>query len=160
MTKNLFHIVLMKPEIPHNTGAIGRLCVGLGCPLHLIRPLGFHLSDEYVRRAGLDYWEFLDLSVHSNWEEFLAEVKPCNIHFLSTKGEKSLYQCSFQEGDALIFGSESKGLPPEMYRQHAEQLFRIPMPGEHGRSINLANAVSIAAYEAYRQLKCEARGVK
>jgi len=148
----IFHIVLLKPEIPHNTGAIGRLCVGLGCPLHLIRPLGFHITDEYVRRAGLDYWEFLELTVHNTWEEFLLRVNPSGIHFLSTKGKKSIYACRFQRGDALIFGSESKGLPPEMYPQYADDLFQIPMPGEHARSINLANAVSIAAYEAYRQL--------
>jgi len=148
----MFHIVLIKPEIPHNTGAIGRLCVGLGCPLHLIRPLGFHLTDEYVRRAGLDYWEFLDLRVHKNWEDYLKDVKPPNLHFMSTKGEKSLYQCTFQMGDALIFGNESRGLPGQMYGQYESSLFKIPMPGEHARSINLANAVSIAAYEAYRQL--------
>ena len=148
----MFHIVLIKPEIPHNTGAIGRLCVGLGCTLHLIRPLGFHLTDEYVRRAGLDYWEFLDLRVHENWEDYLKDVNPPNLHFMSTRGEKSLYKCTFQEGDALIFGNESKGLPGHMYAQYKSSLFKIPMPGEHARSINLANAVSIAAYEAYRQL--------
>ena len=152
-TTNLFHIVLIKPEIPHNTGAIGRLCVGLDCPLHLIKPLGFHLSDEYVRRAGLDYWKFLDLSVHNRWEEFLESINPPNIHFLSTKGEKPLYECNFKAGDALIFGSESKGLPREMYERYADALFKIPMPGRHARSINLANAVSIAAYEAYRQVR-------
>ena len=148
----LFNIILIKPEIPHNTGAIGRLCVGLGCPLHLIRPLGFHLSDEYIRRAGLDYWEHLDVTVHDSWQDFLKHAQPPHIHFLSTKGEKSLYECRFKREDALIFGSESKGLPPEMYKEYAKQLFKIPMPGEHARSINLANAVSIAAYEAFRQL--------
>ena len=155
MNKKIFHIVLLKPEIPHNTGAIGRLCVGLGCPLHLIRPLGFHLSDEYIRRAGLDYWEHLDLSVHDSWEDFLDAVNPTGISFLSTKGKKSLYDCQFKPGEALIFGSESKGLPPEIYEKYADSLFKIPMPGEHARSINLANAVSIAAYEAFRQLKSE-----
>ena len=148
----LFHIVLIKPEIPHNTGAIGRLCVGLGCPLHLIRPLGFHLTDEYVKRAGLDYWEHLDVTVHDSWEDFLAHTQPAHIHFLSTKGEKSLYECSFTNGDALVFGNESSGLPSAMYKEYAKQLFKIPMPGEHARSINLANAVSIAAYEAFRQI--------
>jgi len=151
----LFHIVLVRPEIPHNTGAIGRLCVGLGCPLHLIRPLGFHLSDEYVRRAGLDYWEFLELSVHDSWESFLSAVNPAGLHFLSTRGTQSLYDCRFARGAALIFGNESQGLPPDMYERYADALFRIPMPGEHARSINLANAVSIAAYEAYRQVCVE-----
>ena len=126
-----FSIVLLRPEIPHNTGAIGRLCVGLGVPLHLVRPLGFALDDRYVARAGLDYWPHLDLMIHDTWEDYLASVKPRRFHFLSTHGEKSLYDCRFEAGEAL---------------------FRIPMPGDHARSINLANAVSIAAYECYRQL--------
>ena len=145
-------IVLMQPEIPHNTGAIGRLCVGLGARLHLVRPLGFHLDDKSIRRAGLDYWDWLDVSVHDNWEAFLRSRKPERVCFLSTHGEKSLYDISFQAGDALVFGSESAGLPPSFYKRYRDSLFRIPMPGEHARSINLANAVSIAAYEAYRQI--------
>ncbi len=148
----LFTIVLLQPEIPHNTGAIGRLCVGLGCPLHLVRPLGFHLSSAYIQRAALDYWEFLDLTVHDSWEQFTECVQPTAMHFLSTQGKKSLYQCRFQRGVALVFGNESRGLPAPMYDTHADALFRIPMPGPHARSINLANAVSIAAYEAFRQL--------
>jgi len=146
------HIVLVKPEIPHNTGAVGRLCVGLDCALHLIRPLGFHLSDHYVQRAGLDYWEFLRLTVHDSWDDFLATVHPPRLFFLSTRGQHSLYDCTFGEGDALVFGNEGKGLPDEFYTRYADSLFKIPMPGEHARSINLANAVSITAYEAYRQL--------
>ena len=147
-----FSIVLVPPEIPHNTGAIGRLCVGLGVPLHLIRPLGFHLDDQSVARAGLDYWPFLDLTVHDTWEDYLAAERPQRLFFLSTHGEKSLYASSFAPGDTLVFGCESAGLPKEFYERYRESLFRIPMPGEHARSINLANAVSIAAYECYRQL--------
>ena len=147
-----FSIVLVRPEIPHNTGAIGRLCVGLGVPLHLIRPLGFHLDDQSVARAGLDYWPFLDLTVHDTWDDYLAAERPERLFFLSTHGEKSLYDASFSAGDALVFGCESAGLPKELYERYRESLFRIPMPGEHARSINLANAVSIAAYECYRQL--------
>lgn len=147
-----FSIVLLRPEIPHNTGAIGRLAVGLGVKLHLIRPLGFHLDDESVKRAGLDYWEFLDYEVHDTWEDYLAKAKPRRFFFLSTHGEKSLYDLSFGDGDALIFGNESSGLPKDFYARYRELLFKIPMPGEHARSINLANAVSIAAYECYRQL--------
>ena len=147
-----FSIVLVRPEIPHNTGAIGRLCVGLGVPLHLIRPLGFHLDDQSVARAGLDYWPFLDLTVHDTWEDYLAAERPQRLFFLSTHGEKSLYASSFAPGDTLVFGCESAGLPKEFYERYRESLFRIPMPGEHARSINLANAVSIAAYECYRQL--------
>jgi tRNA (cytidine/uridine-2'-O-)-methyltransferase len=149
------HIVLVKPEIPHNTGAIGRLCVGLDCPLHLIRPLGFHLSDQYVQRAGLDYWEHLRLTVHDSWEAFLGAVQPPRLFFLSTRGTRSLYDCAFQPGDALVFGNEGGGLPESFYARYGDRLFRIPMPGEHARSINLANAASIAAYEAYRQISSE-----
>jgi len=151
------HIVLVKPEIPHNTGAIGRLCVGLDCPLHLIRPLGFHLSDQYVQRAGLDYWEHLRLTVHDSWEAFLSAVQPPRLFFLSTRGEQSLYACAFQPGDALVFGNEGHGLPEPFYTRYGDRLFKIPMPGEHARSINLANAASIVAYEAYRQIDAAAQ---
>lgn len=146
------HIVLVKPEIPHNTGAIGRVCVGLDCPLHLIRPLGFRLTEQHLRRAGMDYWEHLRLNVHDSWEAFLAAANPQRLFFLSTRGERSLYACSFLPGDALVFGNEGHGLPEAFYERYRERLFRIPMPGPHARSINLANAVSITAYEAYRQL--------
>ena len=148
-----FSIVLMRPEIPHNTGAIGRLCVGLGVPLHLIRPLGFHLDDKSVARAGLDYWPYLDLHIHDTWEEFLKTENPKHLYFLSTHGEKSLYDCKFEKGDFLVFGNESSGLPKPFYETYKNDLFKIPMPGEHARSINLANAVSIASYECYRQVK-------
>ena len=148
-----FSIVLVRPEIPHNTGAVGRLCVGLGVPLHLIRPLGFHLDDQSVARAGLDYWPHLRLAVHDTWEDYLATVRPQRLFFLSTHGERSLYDCRFESGDALVFGNESSGLPKDFYGRFRERLFRIPMPGEHARSINLANAVSIAAYECFRQIE-------
>ena len=147
-----FSIVLVRPEIPHNTGAIGRLAVGLGVKLNLIRPLGFRLDDESIRRAGLDYWPHLDCEVHDTWEDYLATARPRRFLFLSTHGEKSLYDLRFEPGDALVFGNESSGLPKDFYGRYREQLFRIPMPGEYARSINLANAVSIAAYECYRQL--------
>ena len=147
-----FSIVLLRPEIPHNTGAIGRLCVGLGVPLHLVRPLGFALDDRSIARAGLDYWPYLDVAVHDTWEGYLSAAKPRRFHFLSTHGEKSLYECRFEQGDSLVFGNESSGLPKDFYSRYKDSLFRIPMPGEHARSINLANAVSIAAYECYRQL--------
>lgn len=147
------HIVLVRPEIPHNTGAIGRICVGLDCALHLVRPLGFHLDAYHLKRAGMDYWPHVNLSVHDTWEDFLARVKPAHLFFLSTKGEQSLYSCAFSPDDALVFGNESAGLPAPFYEYYRQDLFKIPMPGEHARSINLANAVSIAAYEAYRQLE-------
>ena len=150
--KKEFSIVLLRPEIPHNTGAIGRLCVGLGVPLHLIRPLGFQLDDKSVARAGLDYWPYLDLHIHDTWEDYLKAEAPSRLFFLSTHGEKSLYDCRFERGDYLVFGNESSGLPKPFYETYKDNLFKIPMPGEHARSINLANAVSIAAYECYRQL--------
>ena len=149
-----FSLVLLRPEIPHNTGAIGRLAVGLGVKLNLIRPLGFHLDDESIRRAGLDYWAHLDWKVHDTWEEYLASERPRRFFFLSTHGERSLYDLKFEEGDALVFGNESSGLPRDFYTRYRDLLFKIPMPGEHARSINLANAVSIASYECYRQLSC------
>lgn len=149
-----FSITLLRPEIPHNTGAIGRLCVGLGVKLNLVRPLGFHLDDKSVARAGLDYWPHLDKAIHDTWEEYLAAERPKRVFFLSTHGEKSLYDCRFEPGDALVFGNESSGLPKPFYEIYRDSLFRIPMPGPHARSINLANAVSIAAYECYRQLSC------
>ncbi len=146
------HIVLFNPEIPHNTGAIGRVCVGLDWPLHLIRPIGFSLDERHLLRAGMDYWPHLKLGVHDSWERFLEGVKPDRLHFLSTKGEKTLYKTAFGVNDALIFGSESRGLPAAFYARYRDDLLTIPMPGKHARSINLANSVSIAAYEAWRQL--------
>jgi len=145
------HIVLLQPEIPHNTGAVGRLCVGLDWPLHLIRPLGFALTEKHLRRAGMDYWEHLRLGLHDNWEQFLATVRPANLYFFSTRATKPFYACTFGPDDALVFGSESRGLPADFYMRYADNLAAIPMPGPQARSINLANSVAIAAYEAYRQ---------
>ena len=146
------HLVLVQPEIPHNTGAIGRLCVGLDCELHLIRPLGFQLADRHLQRAGMDYWPQVRLTLHDTWQAFLERVDPPQLILLSTHGQQSLYDCRFVPGAALVFGNESRGLPAELRAQYRERLFKIPMPGEHARSINLANAAAIAAYEAYRQL--------
>ena len=145
------HIVLHEPEIPQNSGNIARTCACTGTPLHLIKPLGFEISDARLKRAGLDYWPHLDISIHDTWDEYLEAANPRRMMMLSTHGEKSLYDCRFEEGDALVFGNESSGLPRDFYGRYRESLFRIPMPGEHARSINLANAVSIAAYECFRQ---------
>ncbi len=144
-------ITLLSPEIPHNTGAVGRLCTGLGCSLHLIRPLGFVLTSRYIRRSGMDYWEHLDLHIHDNWECYLETCNPAAFSFASTRGKKSLYEHRFIPGEHIIFGSESSGLPDRFYTEYRDKLLRIPMPGKHARSINLANAVSIIAYEAFRQ---------
>ncbi len=150
---HMLPIVLIQPEIPHNTGAIGRLCVGLDAALHLIRPLGFHLTNRWIQRAGLDYWQHLDLHIHADWEAFLAAVQPQRLVISSTRGERSIYDCRFRPGDVLVFGNESSGLPAPFYARYRRQLARIPMPGPHARSINLANAVAITAYEAWRQIR-------
>ena len=149
----MFHVVLVAPEIPQNTGTIGRLCVCTDTRLHLIKPLGFSLDEARIRRAGLDYWPWLDLHVHEDWEAFLAAAtpEPQRMFFISTKADASIYATEFQDGDWLIFGRESSGLPPEFYSRYRGQLRTIPMPGEHCRSHNLANAVSIALYEGLRQ---------
>jgi len=149
----IINIVLVHPEIPHNTGAIGRLCVGLDARLHLIRPLGFSLDSSALKRSGMDYWEHLDVSVHVNWKSFIDSEAPEQLIFASTRGQRDIYDCIYEDGVYLVFCNESSGLPDDFYQIYADQLYTIPMPGKHARSINLANAVSIAAYEAYRQGK-------
>lgn len=146
-----FQVVLVAPEIPQNTGTIGRLCVCTGARLHLIKPLAFSLDEAHVRRAGLDYWHLVDLHVHAEWEAFLAACRPQRLCFASTKGGRSLYERTFTAGDYLVFGNETRGLPPEFYTRYADDLYQIPMPGRHARSHNLANAASIVLYEALRQ---------
>ncbi len=149
---DLLQIVLVHPEIPHNAGAIGRLCVGLGIRLHLVRPLGFQLTDRLIKRAGLDYWKHLDLHLHSNWDAFLSSVDASRIWLATTKARLSLYDCAFSAGDLLVFGSESAGLPDAVHARFPDRRFVIPMPGEHARSLNLAQAAAVAAYEAHRQI--------
>jgi tRNA (cytidine/uridine-2'-O-)-methyltransferase len=146
------HIVLLHPDIPHNTGAIGRLCVGLDAALHLVRPLGFSLRAARLKRAGLDYWEHVRLDVHDSWEAYLEDARPAQLVFASTRGARSVYDCAFRPGVHLVFGSETAGLPEAMYARYADRLACIPMPGPHARSINLANAAAIVAYEAFRQI--------
>lgn len=151
-------VVLVAPEIPQNTGSIGRLCVNLDVPLHLIKPLGFSLAESRVKRAGLDYWPHLKLAVHETWDDFLAAAKPERLILASTKGKASLFDCRFQNGDYLVFGSETTGLPSGLYRRYADSLYRIPMPGKHYRSLNLACAVAVVVYEAYRQITAAGQG--
>ncbi len=148
-----FNIVLVAPEIPQNTGTIGRLAVSTDARLHLIEPLGFSLEDKFLKRAGLDYWQFLDLAVYPDWETFLARNPGGKLWFFSTHGEKSFWDIEYAADDYLVFGRESAGLPPEFYTRYRENLALIPMPGEHHRSLNLANAVSIVLYEAMRQTR-------
>ena len=139
------------PEIPQNTGAIGRICVCLGANLHLIKPLGFILDDSHLKRAGLDYWKYLRCVVHEDWEIFLKEESPNRMMFASTKGTKIYYDFKFSSGDYLIFGNETGGFPKSFYSRYREMLYTIPMPGEHSRSHNLASSVAIMASEAHRQ---------
>lgn len=147
----MFHIILHQPEIPQNTGSIGRLCVSNNVKLHLIHPLGFETSDYYLRRAGLDYWEHLNPSHYDSWEEFRSRGPASRLWFFSTKGEAKHTDVLFQDGDGLVFGRETVGLPEEILQAHSGQLVRIPMLGDFHRSLNLAQAAAVALYEALRQ---------
>ncbi len=148
----MFHVVLFEPEIPPNTGNIIRLCANTGCRLHLIEPLGFVMDDKRLRRAGLDYGEWQNVATHANWEAFLANEKPARLWGLSTKGTKHHHEATFSDGDYLMFGPETRGLPPAIRDQlGVEQLIRIPMLAD-SRSMNLSNAASVVVYEAWRQL--------
>jgi len=151
MNDPTFNIVLVHPEIPHNTGNIGRLCVNTGSRLHLIRPLGFSLEDKYLKRAGMDYWPLVDLCLYDSWEEFLDRNQPPQLYFFSTHGTASLWDADYGAGSYLVFGNEGHGLPPDFYQRYRDRLFILPMPGEHCRSLNLANAVSVVMYEGLRR---------
>ena len=146
-----FHIVLHQPEIPPNTGSIGRLCVCTGSQLHLIHPLGFDTSDYYLRRAGLAYWEKLPPTHHATWEDFLARTPARRLWLTSTKGARPYAQVPFQDGDGIVLGRETKGLPPELLEAYADRLVTIPMPGDFHRSLNQAQAAAVVLYEALRQ---------
>lgn len=152
MPKPHINIVLVNPQIPQNTGSIGRLCVGLDSPLHIIRPMGFIITDRNVQRAGLDYWKHLKLTIHDDWKSFLFSEKPNNLYFGSTRGKSPHTECKFTDNCYLVFGSESHGLPDDLYNTYNDSLYQIPMPGKHARSLNLANSVAIMMYEAYRQI--------
>lgn len=149
--ENWFNIVLYRPQIPANTGNIGRLCVGLNIRLHLIEPLGFKLTEKNVKRAGLDYWPFLELVRYDSLESFFTKNKEANFYFSSTKATAIYTEIKYQQGDFVIFGQETKGLPEIFHTKFKDKGILIPMPGKV-RSINLANTCAIVAYEAYRQL--------
>lgn len=145
-----FNIVLICPEIPQNTGNIGRLCVNTDTALHLVRPIGFSLDDKYIRRSGMDYWQYLDLTVHDSVDAFLefAEDKTC--YYFSTKTDQSYLECEFVPNSYLVFGNEGAGLPAFFYDKFFSRLYTIPMPGKHARSLNLANSAAIVLYEALK----------
>jgi tRNA (cytidine/uridine-2'-O-)-methyltransferase len=146
------HVVLFEPEIPPNTGSVARLCAATLTPLHLIEPLGFKIDDKHLKRAGLDYWEFVDLHVHHSWDKFLQEMKPERLLYFSKRASKSYTATLYSENDFLVFGPETRGLPNELLQANEPNSFRIPMAGSGVRSLNLSNAVSIVLYEGLRQL--------
>ena len=146
----MFNVVLVEPEIPPNTGNIGRLCLATGSKLHLIKPLGFAIDDRTLKRAGLDYWKEVDVRLWNSFEELLkAEERKARLFFLTTKSDRAYYDVRFRPGDFLVFGRETKGLPEAMLAANQERLLTIPMEGT--RSLNLATAVAIVLFEAVRQ---------
>ena len=151
----MLDIVLYQPEIPPNTGNIIRLCANTGFRLHLIEPLGFDMDDKKLRRAGLDYREWQQASVHKNWPAFVESVAPQRVFAISTRGTKNHSEARYRPGDALVFGPETRGLPQGFLDDlPAEQIVRIPMQAE-SRSMNLSNAASVLVYEAWRQMGFE-----
>lgn len=150
--KSKFKIVLFAPEIPGNTGSIGRTCVALGLELILIKPYGFELSEKAVRRAGLDYWKHVQLKEFESWDDFIAQEKPENLIFLENDGEKTFYQAPYATGCYLIFGQETKGFPPELEERYRSHFYNLPMYSEHIRSLNLSNVATTVAYECLRQI--------
>lgn len=151
MANPTFNIVLVNPEIPNNTGNIGRLCVGSESKLHLVKPMGFEITDSRVKRAGLDYWPDLELSIHESFEDLLKLVEnPERMFFFTTKASKAYFDQDFQEGDWLVFGKESSGLDAALIERFEDQLVKIPFGGKV-RSFNLSNAVAMALGEGMRQ---------
>lgn len=147
----MLNIVLVEPEIPGNTGSIGRTALALGARLHLIHPLGFDLNEKSVRRAGLDYWKYVDLKEHSSYESFLQEEKPKELFYFSVHTEKSVFDANFTNDCYLIFGKESCGLPKEICSP--DRTYKLPINSVHIRSLNLASAVTTIGYLALNQIK-------
>lgn len=153
MKKENFNIVLVHPQIPNNTGNIGRLCVGSQSKMHLVKPLGFEITDTRVKRAGLDYWRDLDLKYYDDFEALLNSIPDkSRMFFFTTRATSDYYDINFKKGDWLIFGREADGLPPEIVHRFSHQCVKIPFPGKV-RSFNLSNAVAIAMGEGLRQFR-------
>jgi tRNA (cytidine/uridine-2'-O-)-methyltransferase len=146
----LLHVVLHQPEIPYNTGSVGRTCVAVGAKLWLVRPLGFRVDDYYLRRAGLDYWEHLAWEAVDHWDELQSKLPGRRPWFFTKKASQSYLDVAYQRGDVLVFGSESSGLPESLLADRDDAQLRIPTRCDV-RSLNLSNAVAVAAYEALRQ---------
>ena len=147
----MLHVALWEPEIPPNTGNVARLCAATDTRLHLIGRLGFRLDDRSLKRAGCDYWPSVDVRIHAAMSDLYAELPEGRVWVVETPGERTYTQADFAEGDCLLFGSESRGLPEEVRERHADRLIGIPMPTGKVRSLNLATAVGIVLYEALRQ---------
>jgi len=152
MNKSRFNIVLYTPDIPGNTGSIGRTCVALGLRLILIKPYGFDLSEKAVRRAGLDYWKHIELTEYDSWNDFLETEQPGNMILFSKTAEKVFYDAPYKENCYLVFGSETKALPATIMKENKSSLYSLPQYSEHIRSLNLSNVATTAAYEALRQI--------
>ena len=148
-----FNIVLIEPEIPNNTGNIGRLALASGCHLHLVKPLGFEITDTRLKRAGLDYWQHLSVNFYESSEEFFNSHKGKDMAFLSSHGQQNHWDIPFKKDMFLIFGKESVGLSDDITKKHAHQLYKIPIFSEHIRSLNLSNAVSIIIYEGLKNFQ-------
>lgn len=147
----MFNIVLISPEHPGNVGNIGRTCVLTESRLHLIRPFKFDFSDRFLKRAGIDYWEHVDLVIHDSLEEFMDYVKDKRYFLIETGTQKKYTDVDFEDGDFLIFGREKEGIPEDLLNENKERILTIPMTRKIDRSLNLANSVSIVLYEALRQ---------
>jgi tRNA (cytidine/uridine-2'-O-)-methyltransferase len=146
----MLNIVLVEPEIPQNTGNVARTCAASGARLHLIEPMGFKVDNAKLKRAGLDYWWLVDITYYRSLEDFLAEHKGDNLFFLSTKAKKVYSDVAYPDDTYLVFGKETKGLPEWLLRENYDKCLRIPMI-DNARSLNLSNAVAIAAYDFFRQ---------
>jgi tRNA (cytidine/uridine-2'-O-)-methyltransferase len=147
----MFNIVLVEPEIPPNTGSIARLCGATNTTLHLVHPLGFSTSDKHLKRAGLDYWPYVDIKYWDNFESFLEAHAENKLFFFTTKVDKPYYTACFHKGDFLVFGKETKGLPADIIRNYQERCLTLPMVNSNIRSLNLAMTAGIVLYEAIRQ---------
>jgi tRNA (cytidine/uridine-2'-O-)-methyltransferase len=147
------NIVLVEPEIPNNTGNIGRLSLAAGANLHLVKPFGFELNDSRVKRAGLDYWKHISLTIYESIDDFYLKNQNKNMVYFSSHASKEYWNVTYQDDLFLIFGKESKGLPKELIKLNSENTYKIPLFSEHIRSINLANAVSIVVYEGIKSMK-------
>ncbi|VXB13797.1 tRNA (cytidine(34)-2'-O)-methyltransferase [Maribacter litoralis] len=148
-----FNIVLIEPEIPNNTGNIGRLALGTGSTLHLVKPFGFELTDKRLKRAGLDYWQHLNVIMYKNVDAFFKEHQNKKMIFFSAAATKNHWEIDFEDEMFLVFGKESVGLPKSLLKNNMENAVKIPLYSEHIRSLNLANAVAISIYEGLRQIQ-------